>query len=437
MRNQLDKHLPELLVLPSQPIESKPKYPKLAPKKGNKVLIITQFYPPDYAATGQLIAELSAQLSKLGMRISIFTGQPGYAFDKDIAPKREVLERVNVRRSRTSRLWPLRIRGRAINGLLFCARVAAHLIKNPHSQDIFLFTSEPPYLSVLGYLAYKFLGIRYACLLYDLYPDVAVALQVVPKQHGLVRFWDWLNGKVWKKAQGIIVLSSSMKERVVAKCPEVEKKISVIPSWADSEAIVPRNKQDNWFARKFGVSDRFTVQYSGNLGRCHDLDTILTAVELLQDDPIQFLFIGHGAQLPACQKRVKRLNLYNCRFLPYQDKSVLPYSLTACDLSLVSISSGLEGLVAPSKLYGILAAGRPVAAICEPHSYLRSLLEEAQCGAAFDNGDGQGLANYIRYLAANPEIARATGNSGRKYLNAHFTPEIVAQQYLEVLNREF
>ncbi|MGK7924196.1 MAG: glycosyltransferase family 4 protein [Spirulina sp.] len=434
MRNQLDKHLPNLLVLSSEPIKSEREYAKFAPKKRSKVLIVTQFYPPDYAATGQLIAELASQLSKLGMRISIFTGQPGYVFDKDIAPKWERWETVTIRRSRTSRLWPLRIRGRAINGLLFCARVAMHLIKHPRSQHLFLFTSEPPYLSVLGYLAHKLFGIHYACLLYDLYPDVAVALQVVPKKHGLVRVWNWLNRKIWQKAKGIIVLSSSMKARVVANCPEVEHKVSVIPSWADPEAIVPRRKQDNWFARQFGTSDRFTVQYSGNLGRCHDLDTILTAAELLRDDPIQFLFIGHGAQLPACRDRVERLALKNCRFLPYQDKSVLPYSLTACDLSLVSISPGLEGLVAPSKLYGILAAGRPVAAVCEPHSYLRSLLEQAQCGAAFNNGDGQALANYIRYLAANPEVARALGNSGRKYLNAHFTPEIVAKQYWQVLN---
>nr|WP_204106651.1 glycosyltransferase family 4 protein [Spirulina major] len=432
MRNQLDKHLPNLLVLPSTSIKSKCEYSKLASKPG-KVLIITQFYPPDYAATGQLIAELASQLSKLGMKISIFTGQPGYAFDKKFAPKREVLEKVAVRRSRTSRLWPLRIRGRAINGLLFCTRVAMHLIKNSHSQNLFLFTSEPPYLSVLGYLAHKCFGIRYVCLLYDLYPDVAVALQVVPKKHSLVRFWDWLNRKIWQNARGIIVLSSSMKARVVAKCPEVEEKVSVIPSWADPEAIVPINKQDNWFAHQFELTDRFTVQYSGNLGRCHDLDTILTAAELLQEDSIQFLFIGHGAQLQACQDRVTRLGLKNCRFLPYQDKSVLPYSLTACDLSLVSISPGLEGLVAPSKLYGILASGRPVAAVCESHSYLRSLLEEAQCGAAFDNGDAEGLAHYIRHLADNPEVSRTLGNSGRDYLNAHFTPEIIAKQYCRVL----
>jgi glycosyltransferase involved in cell wall biosynthesis len=102
-------------------------------------------------------------------------------------------------------------------------------------------------------------------------------------------------------------------------------------------------------------------------------------------------------------------------------------------LSLVSISPGMEGLVAPSKLYGILATGRPVAVICEPHSYLRQLIDDAQCGEAFDNGDDRGLAQFIYRLAHNTLLAKALGNAGRRYLQSHFTPEITASQYLKVL----
>ncbi|MDB9314783.1 glycosyltransferase family 4 protein [Spirulina sp. CS-785/01] len=397
-------------------------------------MILTQFYPPDYAATGQLIAELANHLSELGMKVGIFTGQPGYAFDRDNAPKQERQEGISVQRSRTSRLWPLRIRGRAINGLLFCLRTAMHLLKVQRRYELLLITSEPPYLSILGYLAYRWFGLPYTCLLYDLYPDVAVALNVLPSRHLLVRFWDQINRHIWKSAEKIIVLSPSMKERVVKKCPRIESKIHVIPNWADSRMITPLKKPKNWFARQHRLTERFIVQYSGNLGRCHDLNTILVAAELLRDQPIQFLFIARGAQLDACQERVERANLKNCRFLPYQDKEVLPYSLTACDLSLVSISPGLEGLVAPSKLYGILAAGRPVAAVCAPHSYLRDVLAEAKCGRAFDNGDGEGLANYIYKLSQYPHYAESMGLSGRQYLQTHFTPEIVAKTYYEVLN---
>ncbi|MCW6038876.1 glycosyltransferase family 4 protein [Spirulina subsalsa FACHB-351] len=433
MLDQTNPHLPKLALLPStHPVEDHSKVSALFPPH-KRLLIISQFYPPDYAATGQLIAELVDQLSHLGLNIRIFTGQPGYAFENNSAPKEEQRHRVTVQRSRTSRLWPLRIRGRAINGLLFCVRTAAHLLRCAKSKDLLLITTEPPYLPIIGYIAHCLLGVKYICLLYDLYPDVAVQLGVVSRHHWLVRLWDKINRKIWQKSEAVIVLSSSMKERILHKAPNLEHKISVIPSWSDPNLIHPLDKHKNWFAAEHNLTDTFVVQYSGNLGRCHDLETILMAAELLKDEPVRFVFIGQGAKLDGCLQRVQGLGLNNCQFLPYQDKSVLPYSLTACDLSLVSISPGLEGIVAPSKLYGILAAGRPVAAICEPHSYLRELLGDAKCGQAFLNGDGEALAQYIRYLMANPQLAKSLGRSGRRYLKANFTPDIVALQYLQVL----
>lgn len=400
-----------------------------------RLLIVTQFYPPDYAATGQLISELAARLGELGMQVNIFTGQPGYAFKKDYAPKREVTECVSIQRSRASRILPLRIRGRAINGLLFCLRAAMHLLKTAKQRDLLTISTEPAYLPFLGYIAHVLFGLPYICILYDLYPDVAVELNVVSPRHWLVRLWNWCNRQTWKHARSIIVLSPSMKNRVAAQYPEIAHKIAIIPSWADPAAIAPIDKQQNWFARKFDLADKFTVLYSGNLGRCHDLDTLLDAAHLLRDEPIQFVFIGQGAKLESSIERVKSLNLNNCLFLPYQDKAVLPYSLTACDLSIVSISYGLEGVIAPSKLYGILAAGRPVAAICEPHSYLRELLDNADCGRAFNNGDSLGLADFIRQLAATPELVKNWGLSGRAYLMEHFTPEIVAKEYFRLFER--
>ncbi|MFB2969207.1 glycosyltransferase family 4 protein [Aerosakkonema sp. BLCC-F183] len=398
-----------------------------------KLSIITQFYPPDYAATGQLIEELASQLRHYGMYVHIFTGQPGYAFQKESAPSEEYKDKMSIRRSRSSRLWPKRIRGKAVNGLLFCVRSAVHLLKTCWRGDVLLVTTAPPFLPILGYLANVWFGLPYVCLLYDLYPDVAVELQVVPVHHWLVRLWDVINQQIWKNAQGVIVLSPSMKQRIVAKCPEVADKVAVIHSWADPDAIVPMPKQENWFAQKYKLVDKFTVLYSGNMGRCHDMETIVEVAELLQNEPIQFVFIGDGAKRQACEDRISELGLTNCLFLPYQHKENLPYSLTACDLSLVTVSPGMEGLVAPSKLYGILAAGRPVGVICEERSYLRQLVEEAKCGASFRNNDAIGLANFIRRLVSDSQLADRMGKAGRSYLKSNFTLDIIAQKYSEVL----
>lgn len=403
-------------------------------QKKVRVSIITQFYPPDYAATGQLIEELAVQLGNLGMQVRIFTGQPSYAFHNESAAAVEHSKQVSIRRSRTAQIWPKRIRGKAVNGLLFCLRSGLHLLKSVSRGDVLLLTTAPPFLPILGYLANLCFGGPYVCLLYDLYPDIAVELKVVNSQHWLVKLWDFLNLCIWKQATSIIVLSPSMKQRVAAKCPEIADRIAVIHNWADPKWIVPIAKQDNWFAQEFNLVNTFTVLYSGNMGRCHDMDTILEAAQLLQNESVQFVFIGNGAKRGAFIEQVSTLGLTNCQFVPYQNKQNLPYSLTACDLSLVSISADMEGLVVPSKLYAALATGRPVAVICEQHSYLRQLVTDAKCGAAFNNGDSASLAKFIRFLAASPALAARMGKAGRRYLQSHFTPEIIAGQYSKILS---
>jgi glycosyltransferase involved in cell wall biosynthesis len=398
-----------------------------------RLSIITQFYPPDYAATGQLIEELAIQLGQLGLPVQVFTGQPSYAFQKKSAPAIEHSGQVVVKRSRATRIWSKRIRGKAVNGLLFCVRSGLHLLKTGSRGDVLLVTSAPPFLPVLGYLVNKVFGLPYVCLLYDLYPDVAVELNVISRHHWLVRLWDALNCRIWQQAQQVIVLSPSMKDRVTAKCPEITDKITVIHNWADPNWIVPIAKNQNWFAKAFNLVDNFTVLYSGNMGHCHDVETILEAVKLLQQEPIQFVFIGNGVKNQLFQTQVQQLGLRNCQFLPYQNKQNLPYSLTACDLSLVSVSPGMEGLVAPSKLYAALAAARPVAVICEQHSYLRAIVAASQCGEGFCNGDAAGLAAFILRLAADTQLVQQMGLAGRHYLQGNFTPDLIAKQYSDLL----
>jgi glycosyltransferase involved in cell wall biosynthesis len=405
-----------------------------------KLCIITQFYPPDYAATGQLIEELANQLGEMGFAVDIFTGQPGYAFDQESAPARENLGAVSVQRSRSTRIWAKRLRGKAISGILFCLRAGLHLLKILLTRDkktagsnVLIVTTAPPFLPILGYLANLCFNLPYICVLYDIYPDIAVELKVVSAQSWLVRGWNLINRVIWKRALQVVVLSDSMKNRVAAKCPEIADKIVVIPTWADPNLIVPIPKKQNWFAQQFNIVDKFTVLYSGNMGRCHDLETILETATSLRSEPIQFVFIGNGANRPAFIEKVKDLGLENCLFLPYQDKKNLPYSLTACDLSLVSIKSGMEGLVVPSKFYSALATGLPVAVISGSNTDLYQLVKKAKCGGAFTNGNSSGLANFIRYLAADREVAQQMGNSGRSYLQENFTLEIVAKKYAQIL----
>lgn len=401
-----------------------------------RLTIVSQFFPPDFAATGQLLDDLTARLATRGLQVQILTGMPAYAYKCPDADRIEFLPNRCIRRTQASRRWPLRIRGRAINGVLFCLRVTLRLLRYSRRGDLILYTTEPPYLPLLGWLVHRLTATPYLVLLYDLYPDVLVELGVLSPHHWLVRLWRRFNRWVFSDAQELIVLSEPMAERVRAQVPGVDGKLSVIPSWADPEQIRPRPKADNWFARLQQLEDRFTVLYSGNQGRCHDLVTVLAAALLLrQDAEVVFLFIGSGPQHQRLRQLVHDWGLGNCRFLPYQELADLPFSLTAADLALVTLSIEAEGLVAPSKLYGHLAAGTPIAAITPANSYLRQLVEQEGCGRWFANGDAEALAAWIRELKANPHQAAVCGRAARALLERTATPEIVTAQYLQLIER--
>ncbi|NJK60591.1 MAG: glycosyltransferase family 4 protein [Oscillatoriales cyanobacterium SM2_1_8] len=393
--------------------------------------IITQFYPPDFAATGQFVSELAAALAATTVKVRVFTGQPAYAYTQAQAPREEVRAGVLIQRTASARFVPQRIRGKLLNGLIYSLRCAIKLRRPPVRGSHTLYTSAPPFLPVVGWFYHKFFGQAYSCLVYDLYPDVAVRLGVVGPRHSLVKLWDFFNARVWRRAQSIIVLSEPMRRLVCQKHPDLAEKVFVVPSWANPDLIQPLPKADNWFAREHGLDRRFTVLYSGNLGRCHDAETLAAAIPALVGTGIQFVFVGSGAGYQALKKELAPCD--NVLFLPYQLPEVLPYSLTACDVSVVSLRPNVGDVVAPSKFYGMLAAGRPVLAICRNDCYLKPLLEENRCGRAIANGDVAGLVDFLRSLQADPAAAAAMGQRARQLLEDRFTLQHAAQGYRQAL----
>lgn len=401
-----------------------------------RLTLVSQFFPPDFAATGQLLDDLTRRLALDGLQVQVLTGMPSYAYNCSEASRIEFQPNRCIRRTQTSRFFPLRIRGRAINGVLFCLRITLRLLRYSRRGDLILYTSEPPYLPLFGWLIHLFSRTPYLVLIYDLYPDVLVELGVLKSNHWLIRLWRKINNAVYADAQELIVLSEPMAERVRSVAPVAADKLSVIPSWADPDLIYPRPKSDNWFVQKHQLSDRFTVLYSGNQGRCHDLVTVLGAALLLRKDPdVVFLFIGKGPQHGRLLQLVHDWGLTNCQFLPYQDLSDIPFSLSAADIALVTLSIEAEGLVAPSKVYGHLAAGSPIAAITPPNSYLHHLVETEGCGCWFPNGGSSELAAWISHLKDSPNELSRYGAAARALLEKSATPTLVFESYRKLIER--
>jgi len=407
--------------------------------KKPSISIVTQFYPPDYAATGQFIHDLASALVKEGHSVDVYTEMPGYAFREHNAPRHEEMQGVRVRRSGSAAAIPKRIRSKLVSSLTFWLRCLVKLRHTSLRGKHLLLTSAPPFLGLIGWIYNFLLGHQYSCIVYDVYPDVAVRLGVVQPNHWIVKLWHFVSELVWHRATSLIVLSEPMRDLLINTHPkiadEIKSKIHVIPSWSNPDQIQPIAKSENWFAQKHDLVDPFVVLYSGNLGRCHDADTLIQCAELLQNQPhIKFVFIGNGVGSTRIRHLKEAGKLPNVLQFPYQEQEVLPFSLTACDLSLVSVRENVDDVVAPSKVYGMLAAGRPIAAVCPSGNYLEQMLLDGQCGKSFQNGDAVGLAEFILHLAQNHDITNQFGCNARRYLEQNFTIKQVLPLYVAALH---
>ena len=188
-------------------------------------------------------------------------------------------------------------------------------------------------------------------------------------------------------------------------------RVHVIANWCEDDEIVPVSPSDNPLRRQWSFEDKFVVGYSGNLGRAHEFDTVLAAAERLKSNPdIIFLCIGGGHLMKRLAECVRERSLSNFRFMDYQDQSTLEFSLCVPDVHWISLLPQVEGLIVPSKVYGIAAAGRPVIAICDNDGEISRLVEQYQCGGVVEPGHADALANLILRLSKDSHYALRWGN---------------------------
>ena len=400
-----------------------------------RVNIVTHYFYPDYAAAGQLLTELAIGLRRMGCDVSVYTTQPSYG-SRERTKRSEVYEGVKIYRLRSTQLDKNVKLGRILNSVSFFFSALMTLLLRKTSGPL-LIVSNPPFLSLLGYVMRKLKRQPYTFLLYDIYPDIAVRLGYL-KPNGLVRrIWDYTNRVILRHSSRVIALSEPMKEIVVGKADlngQIDtRKFHVIHNWVDEEFIRPIPKSENWFAAQHELQDKFVVLYSGNIGLSHDLETVVAAAERLREKNIVFLFIGEGGKKRKLQSIVSQHNLQNVRFLPYQPREILPYSLTCSDVSLVALEKGIEGLSMPSKLYTILASGRPVIALVEPDSEVARIIAKADCGKRVAQNDVETLVGILDYYYRDKEAALHQGRNGRKYFETHFTLARACKEYFELL----
>lgn len=386
-----------------------------------RLVFVNRYFFPDYSATSQILTDLAFALAAAGRTVSVLTSRQRYDDPHALLPVEEQINGVDIHRVSTTQFGRSALWGRGIDYLSFYVAANKALQKLARAGDIVVAKTDPPLLSVIAMRAASRTKAHGVNWLQDLYPEVAVELGV-PFVKKVAPILTLLRDLSLKRADANVVLEQRMAERLRSRGVR-SNSIHIIPNWSDDEAIAPIPAADNSLRRAWGLSDKFVVGYSGNLGRAHEFETVLDASERLRNDPrIVFLMIGGGHQFDDLVANVKRRDLDHlfC-FKPYHARDALSLSLGAPDLHWISLKPELEGMIVPSKFYGIAAAGRPIVAITAADGDIASLVRQHSCGIVIAPGDASGLAKALRRLADDPAQVQAMGLRARAMLDAQFT----------------
>jgi colanic acid biosynthesis glycosyl transferase WcaI len=385
-----------------------------------KILLLNQFFWPDSSATSQLLTDLARSLAAEGHEVTaISSDSGGYAVsasNRDTPP-------VSIHRVKALPFVRGTL-GRLLSYLSFYVSAAARGLLLP-KQDLVLTLTTPPLLSLLGTLIKAVRGSRHFIWEMDVYPDVAVDLAYFKAGGFADRVIGAFADYSRRFADGIIALGECMKDRLVGRGIPQER-IFVADNWADGSAIQP--------LARVSSADQLVLLYSGNLGLAHDLSTITSSIASLKDDSrFHFLFVGSGGRRAELSAFVEERGIRSVELRPYVQRQSLSESLSAGDIGLVTQRDACCGSVVPSKVYGLLAAGRPVLFIGPAAATPARIIARFACGWHIDVGDDGQLTALLQHLADHPEEVQRAGLAARRALLEHFDLPHGVERILTVL----
>ena len=366
-----------------------------------RILFINQFFWPDSSATSQQLTDLVTGLADRGVEVAVLCGDGGYAAAAGVKPPSAEIHRVRAmpfKRGRISRMFSY---------LSFYVTAFAKGI-TLRKADVVVSMTTPPLISLLGAAIKYVRGSRHYIWEQDLYPEIAIDLQYL-KAGGLThKVTGWLADRVREHADGIIALGPCMKERLVARGVDPQK-IAIAEHWASSTAITRLDRPGN--------TAELVLLYSGNFGMAHELETIQGAIYALRNDArFRFIFAGTGDKRKTLAAFCEANQIGSVEFRPFVARDRLNEGLAAGDIGLVTQQDASCGAVVPSKVYGILAAGRPLFYVGPANATPARLIERHQCGWRVASGDVLGATNLLRHLAEHPELVQAAGQRARDAL---------------------
>lgn len=408
---------------------------KSSPHRRQKLMFVNRFYAPDMSATSQILTDVADHLATEEHSVTVITSRMTYD-GQSLHTKRQILNQVVVERIWSTRFGRSSSIGRAIDYATFHLSAFIHLLINAPSGAILIAKTDPPMLSVTLGMVSRLRRAKLVNWLQDIFPEVAQYIGEVPRSNPIFAFLRWLRTRSLKRANLNIAIGQKMSE-TLASFGVDENKVMVIENFVDDEVIRPRQDHSPNLRDEWGIAaNDFVIGYSGNLGAAHDIDTMLEVARSLQDQKyFKFLFIGggklHQQLIDAMQKR----NLSNIVLRPYQPRERLPESLALPNLHWASLKPSLEGLIVPSKSYGIAAAGRPLLMVGDCDGEISSMLREFFFGRCISVSDHQAAADFILELSEDHAKTSELGENARRFIDQHASKKRATQLWSSAIER--
>lgn len=395
---------------------------KKTPPIRRRLVFVNRFFYPDASATSQILSDLAFAMNESMFDVHVIASRQSRVGTTSPLPSSEIIRNVSIHRVATPNLHRLGLLGRAIEYIAFYPGAIATLLHHVRRGDVIVAKTDPPLISIAGMLVASIKDARLVNWIQDLYPEVAVRLGV-PLLSGPI---GWLLTRARDAALRRAAINVAIGERMATYIQGQsvpEEKIYVIPNWADDDAISPISPERNPLRTRLGLNGTFIVGYSGNLGRAHEFETLVGAAELLKDErDIAFLFFSKGPHVEALKERVHALGLgRSFHFLQPQPRSELSLSLSLPDVHWLSLRSELEGLIVPSKFYGIASAGRPTISITAGDGEIARILKRSKCGSVVEPTRSGELAQCIKALRSDRRLCEEMGRNARALVDGPFS----------------
>jgi glycosyltransferase involved in cell wall biosynthesis len=393
-----------------------------------RLWIVSELFYPEQTSTGYFLTKIATGLAGR-WDVHAVAAQPTYSERGIIAPRLENYEGVVIHRLFSTRLDKDSLPLRLINFLTFSFSVLWFALRKFRRGDHLLLVTNPPLLIPLIALVARIKGLKASLLVHDVYPDVLSATGMLREDsfayRVLAAFFRWSTSGF----RQLVVLGRDMQQRVARNSRRPLHEVPIITNWADVEEIQPIVPADNPFTAELGLEDRVCIQFSGNIGRTHDVQTLIEAVKHFRDDPrVRFLFIGYGGQANRLRDDIESFALSNAIFLDRQPRERLAAMLACATATVIPFNTGMKGISVPSRMYNIMAAGTPIIAMADADSELALTVAENDAGWTLASGDATGLIAVIEELKTPEGLARrdAKGDNARQtVLRSYRLPTII------------